>query len=69
MTLPHDVSRCAARYVIGEDIELCPMRYECKRHLAWLRWDLAAGVKDYRGIVVNMGVRYCKNKIEVEDGE
>lgn len=65
MTLPHDVSRCAARYGFGEDSEWCPMRMTCRRYTALLHEDAAAGLPDYKGIPVYMGRPDCQDRIEV----
>lgn len=67
MTLPYDVSRCAARYDFEEDGEWCTMRLECRRYSAFLNEDAAAGLPDYKGISVFMGRPDCKDKIEMAD--
>lgn len=65
-TLPFDISRCAGRYDFDPDGEWCPERDTCQRYKAFVEWDRAAGVPDYKGISVTMGLRECQHKIEVE---
>lgn len=64
MTLPLDVSRCAGRYDFSDDPQWCPERNTCKRYLAFIELDRAAGIPDYRGIPVSMAVPNCGHKIE-----
>jgi len=67
-TLPHDVSRCAGRYDFTDDFdELCLDRETCQRFLAFTQWDREAGIPDYKGIPVSMGIRDCQIKIEAVD--
>lgn len=67
MTLPFDVSRCAARYGYDEDSEWCPMRLSCRRYMAFMREDADAGLTDYQRIPLFMGMPNCQHKIEVEN--
>jgi len=64
-TLPYDVGRCAGRYDFEPDGEWCPHRDSCQRYLAFVKLDKAAGVPDYKGIPVSMGVPDCDHKIDV----
>jgi hypothetical protein len=64
MTLPLDVSRCTG---FDLDVEWCPERETCQRHLAWSQWDAEAGIPDYKGIPVTMAQRDCTDKIEVSE--
>lgn len=65
MTLPYDVSRCAARYGHDEDDEWCPMRLTCRRYMAFLHEDADAWLPDYKGIPIFMGRPDCQDKIEM----
>ena len=65
MTLPYDISRCAARYDFNPDGDWCPERNTCQRYLAFVYWDKEAGISDYQGIPVVMGMEDCGMKIEV----
>lgn len=63
-TLPLDIARCAGRYDLMPDGQWCPQRDTCQRYLAFVQWDRAAGLPDYRGISVFMAVESCGHKIE-----
>ena len=63
-TLAYDVSRCAGRMDLLPDGQWCEQRDTCQRYLAFTQWDREAGIPDYRGIPVMMGVADCGNKIE-----
>lgn len=64
MTLPLDVYRCAGRYDFSDHPRWYPEHNTCQRYLAFIEWDKAAGIPDYRGIPVYMAVQHCEHKIE-----
>lgn len=65
-TLPYDISRCSGRLDLLPDDQWCEQRDTCQRYLAFTQWDREAGIPDYRGIAVMMGVPGCGHKIESE---
>jgi len=64
-TLPFDNARCSGRLAFTDDFdEWCLERHTCQRYLAFTQWDREAGIPDYKGIPVSMGMRDCDHKIE-----
>lgn len=64
MALPYDKARCAGRMDFEPDGQWCEQRDTCARYLAFTQWDSKAGRGNYRGVLVVMAVRGCRNKIE-----
>ena len=64
-TLGYDTVRCAGRYDFDPVGGWGPERDTCQRYLAFVHWDRAAGLEDYRRIPVNTARKDCKHKIEV----
>lgn len=65
VTLLYDTARCCGRLDFLPDGHWCKQRDTCQRYLAFIEWDRAAGIPDYRCISVTMAVPDCKHKIEV----
>lgn len=62
-TIPFDIARCAGRFDFEPDGDWCPMRADCQRYLAFVERDKLAGIPDYKGIPVMMGIPGCNDHI------
>ncbi|QLI49459.1 hypothetical protein vBPaeMUSP18_06 [Pseudomonas phage vB_PaeM_USP_18] len=67
MTLPFDKARCSGRMDFHPEGPACEHRDTCARYLAFTQWDRKSAKGNYRGALVVMAVRDCKNKIEAPE--